>query len=216
MLVPQSAPCLGLKNDIHTGSSSLVPRAWNLGTAFATPGALEFPAMSTPSAPHFNPRQTGDEPRNWGPMVVGLVLVVIVIAGIVILGRNRQNTSNEPDPYAANLQVGDIHPSTADNFVGSTVTYLDLQLTNKADKTLVGGQVQVTFKNSLGQAVQTETLPLHVLGKNQLGGYEDVTDISMSPIGPGQTKTIRLTLEHISSDWNQSYPDMKFVNLKVR
>jgi hypothetical protein len=49
-----------------------------------------------------------------------------------------------------------------------------------------------------------------------LGGYEEPLDISASPLGPGQSKTIRLTLEHISSDWNQSYPDMKFVNLKVK
>ncbi len=186
-------------------------------TAARQCGALEFPAMSTnPVAPDFNTKTPHEESRNWGPMIVGLVLVVIVIAGVIFFGRNREKNTNEPDPYAANLEVGDIHPSTADNFVGSTVTYLDLQLTNKGDKTLVGGQVQLTFKNSLGEVVQTEAMPLHVLAKNALGGYEDVTDISMSPIGPGQSKTIRLTLEHISSDWDQSYPGMKFVNLKLK
>jgi len=81
---------------------------------------------------------------------------------------------------------------------------------------LAGGQVQVSFKNSLGQAVQTETMPLHILTKNALGGYQDVTDISQAPLAPGQSKTIRLTFEHISSDWDQSYPEMKFVNLKLK
>jgi hypothetical protein len=173
--------------------------------------------MSTnPVVPDFAPKQSQDERRNWTPMIIGIVLVVLVIAGIVFFGRSRPNTSNQPDPYAANLAVGDITPSTADNFVGSTVTYLDFSLTNKGDKTLVGGQVQVTFKNSLGQAVQTETMPLTILTKNALGGYQDVTEISQSPIPPGQTKTIRLTFEHISSDWDQSYPEMKFVNLKLK
>lgn len=171
--------------------------------------------MSTnPVAPDFKPPQ--EESRNWMPMIVGAILVVIVVVGIVLVSRNRPNTSNQPDPYAANLQVGDITPSTADNFVGSTVTYLDFNLTNKGDKTLVGGQVQVSFKDSLGQVVQTETMPLHVLTKNALGGYDDVNDVSMSPIGPGQTKTIRLTFEHISGQWDQSYPVMKFVNLKLK
>lgn len=173
--------------------------------------------MSTdPVVPDFAPKQSQDERRNWTPMIIGAVLVIVVIAGLVFFGRSRPNTSNQPDPYAANLAVGDITPSTADNFVGSTVTYLDFTLTNKGDKTLAGGQVQVTFKNSLGQAVQTETMPLHILTKNALGGYEDVTDISQSPIPPGQSKTIRLTFEHISSDWDQSYPEMKFVNLKLK
>lgn len=149
-------------------------------------------------------------------MLVGAILVVIVVVGIVLVSRNRPSTTNQPDPYAANLEVGDITPSTADNFVGSTVTYLDFNLTNKGSQTLVGGQVQVSFKDSLGQVVQTETMPLHVLTKNALGGYDDVNDISMSPIGPGQTKTIRLTFEHISGQWDQSYPAMKFVNLKLK
>ena len=169
-----------------------------------------------PITPDFSPRQAQEESKNWTPTLVGIVIVVLVVAGIIFLTRNREKTSNEPDPYASKLVVGDIHPSTADNFVGSTVTYLDLQLTNNGDKTVAGGQVQVTFKNSLDQVVQTDTLPLHVLTKNSLGGYEEPLDISASPLGPGQSKTIRLTLEHISSDWNQSYPDMKFVNLKVK
>jgi hypothetical protein len=173
--------------------------------------------MSTdPVTPDFTPPQPKEESRNWTPTLIGLFLVIVVVAGLAFFGRTRQTASNEVDPYAAKLQVGDIHPSSADNFVGSTVTYLDLQLLNAGDKTLAGGQVQVTFKNALGQVVQTETLPLHVLTKNALGGYDEPLDISVSPIPPGQSKTIRLTLEHISSDWNQSYPDMKFVNLKTR
>jgi hypothetical protein len=173
--------------------------------------------MSTdPITPDFAPQPPKEEARNWTPTLIGLVLVVLVVAGIAVLGRNRQTTSNSVDPYAASLQVGDIHPSSADNFVGSTVTYLDLQLKNSGDKTLAGGQVQVTFKNALGEVVQTETLPLHVLTKNALGGYDEAVDISASPLPPGQSKTVRLTLEHISADWNQSYPDMKFVNLKTK
>ncbi|HEX6881568.1 MAG TPA: hypothetical protein VF135_14455 [Terriglobales bacterium] len=173
--------------------------------------------MSTdPIAPDFSPKQSQEEPRNWTPTIIGIILVVVIVAGIVFFGRNQNKTSNQPDPYAANLRVGEIHPSSADNFVGSTVTYLDFQLTNAGDKNLAGGQVVVTFKNTLGENVQTETMPLHILTKNSLGGYDDTSDISAAPIGPGQSKMIRLTFEHISSDWNQSYPDLKFVNLRTR
>jgi hypothetical protein len=27
---------------------------------------------------------------------------------------------------------------------------------------------------------------------------------------------VRMTLEHISADWNQSYPEMQLVNLKLK
>ncbi len=163
----------------------------------------------------FEPPKQEDS-RNWIPMIVGLVLVILVVAGIAIVGRNSGNTGNTADPYAAKLQMGDIKLSAADNFVGSTVTYMDFSLTNTGDKTLAGGQVEALFKNTMGETVQKETLPLNVLTSNQLGGYPDLTSLSMSPIAPGQTKTIRLTLEHVSSDWNQSYPDVKFINLRLK
>ncbi len=163
----------------------------------------------------FEPRKQ-EESRNWIPTIIGLVLVILVIAGIAIVGKNSGNSGNTADPYASKLQMGDIKLSAADNFVGSTVTYMDFNLTNTGDRTLAGGQVEAQFKNTMGEVVQKETLPLNVLTPNQLGGYPDLTSLSMSPIGPGQSKTIRLTLEHVSSDWNQSYPDVKFINLRVK
>jgi hypothetical protein len=149
-------------------------------------------------------------------MIVGLVLVIIVVGAIAYFGRSRQTVATQADPYSQFLKVGDIKLSAADNFVGATVTYLDFTLTNAGQKTVAGGQVEVNLKNSLGQVVQTETLPLRALTKNELGGYEDVVDLSRSPLAPGQTKTIRLTLEHVSSDWDQTYPDMKFINLTLK
>lgn len=157
-----------------------------------------------------------EESRNWVPMIVGLVLVILVVAGIAIVGRNNAKNANAPDPYASKLQMGDIKLSAAENFMGSKVTYMDFDLTNTGDKTLVGGQIEATFKNTMGEVVGQEPLPMNILVQNQLGGYPDLTSLSMSPIAPGQTKTIRLTLEHVSSDWNQSYPDIRFLNLRIK
>lgn len=173
--------------------------------------------MSAPDVPPpFSPAEPREQERNWTPIIAGLILVVLVVAGIAILGRNRQAPPAEADPYAQKLQMGAMKLSAADNFVGATVTYLDFPLTNSGDKTVAGGQVEVKFKNAMAQIVQTETLPLRAVTANQLGGYPDLVDLSMSPIGPGQTKTIRLPLEHVSSDWDQSYPDLKFINLKLK
>ncbi len=162
-------------------------------------------------------RQPGsEEPRNYTPIIIGLVLVVVVVAAIAILGRNRSQSTAAPNPYAGNLQVSDMKLSQADNFVGASVTYLDFKLTNTGTQTLVGGRVEATFHNTMGQVVQKEVLPLRVLVSNQLGGYPDLVDLSMANIGPGASKTIRVSLEHVSSDWNQAAPDLQFVDLRLK
>ena len=75
--------------------------------------------------------------------------------------------------------------SAAENYVGGTVTYLDVNITNTGDKALVGAAMKLVFKNSMNEVVQTETLPLHVLVENQMGGYPDLVDLGRSPIGSG-------------------------------
>lgn len=154
--------------------------------------------------------------RNWLPFTIGLVLVVLVVAGIALLSRNANKPKVEANPYAENLKASDLTLSAADNFVGATVTYLDLTLTNIGNRTVAGGQVEATFLNGLGEVVQKEILPIHVLQNTQLGGYPDIIDLSMAPIAPGQRKTVRLTLEHVSSDWNQTAPALRFVNLRLK
>lgn len=154
--------------------------------------------------------------RNWVPFTIGLILVIVVVAGIAFLSRNSNQTKVELNPYTEKLQASDLTLSAADNFVGATVTYLDLKLTNTGDRTVAGGQVEASFKNTLGEVVQKEVVAIHVLQPSALGGYPDIMDLSMAPLGPGQTKTVRLTLEHVSADWNQAAPDLRWVNLQLK
>ncbi len=164
----------------------------------------------------FTPAKLEAQERNWTPFVVGLVAVVVVVGIIVALTRTRGQTTPQVNPYAAKLQMSNAKVSAAENYVGSTVTYLDATITNTGDKELVGADMNLVFKNTMDQVVQKETLPLHVLVANQMAGYPDLLDLSRSPIGPGQSKTVRLTLEHISADWNQAAPAMELVNLKLK
>ncbi len=164
----------------------------------------------------FSPAKPQVQERNWTPFVVGLVAVLAVVGIIVLLTRSGGRTSAAADPYAARLQISNPRVSAAENYVGGTVTYLDATITNTGDKELVGADMDLVFKNTMNQVVQKETLPLHVLVANQMAGYPDLVDLSRSPIGPGQSKNVRMTLEHISADWNQSAPEMRLVNLKLK
>ncbi len=162
-------------------------------------------------------QRTDEEKRNWTPILVGLVVVVIVIACAALLLRSSGGKAAQAtNPYTANLKIGDAKLSQTENYMGGTVTYLDVPITNTGDRALTGAQMHAVFKNSLDQVVQTETIPLHVLVENQMGGYPDLVDLSRSPIAPGQTKVVRMTLEHISDDWNRNYPEMQLVNLQLK
>jgi len=164
----------------------------------------------------FSPAKAETQERNWAPFVIGILAVLVVIGIIVVLTRTRGQTTPEANPYAAKLRISNAKVSAAENYVGGTVTYLDADITNTGDKALVGADMNLVFKNTMGEIVQKETLPLHVLVANEMAGYPDLLDLDRSPIGPGQTKTVRMTLEHISADWNQAAPEMQLVNLKLK
>jgi hypothetical protein len=164
----------------------------------------------------YEPAPSPEQKRNWIPLLVGLAAVIVAVAAITVLSRHKTETGSQPNPYAEKLKLSDIKLSAAENYMGGTVTYLDFKIDNTGDKALVGAAVNAQFKDTMGQVVQKETLPLHVLVENQLAGYPDLVDMSRAPIGPGQTKTVRITLEHISDQWNQSYPVMELVDLKLK
>ena len=164
----------------------------------------------------FEPAPSPDQKRNWVPLLVGLVAVLVALGAIYLFTRHKSDVGIQPNPYAERLKLSEIKLSAAENYMGGTVTYLDFNISNTGDRALVGAAVKAQFKDSMGQIVQKETIPLHVLVENQLAGYPDLVDLSRVPIGPGQTRTVRITLEHISEAWDQSYPAMELVDLKLK
>lgn len=164
----------------------------------------------------FNPTSQEAQERNWTPFIIGLLAVIVVVGIVALATRNTGQKAQQVDPYVSKLQISNAKVSAAENYVGGTVTYLDADITNTGDKTLVGSDMNLVFKNTMNEIVQKETLPLHVLVENQMGGYPDLVDMSRSPITPGHTKSVRMTLEHISADWDQAPPQMQLTNLKLR
>lgn len=161
-----------------------------------------------------SPLSEKERDSNLRPILLGVALVIIVVGAIALLTRGNPRGASAPHPYAANLKLSDLKMSAAENFVGASVTYIDGNVTNSGDKTVTHAIVHVAFKNSLGEVAQAEDVPLHVLQTN--GPYPDAVDLSLSPLAPGQSKPFRLTFEHISSDWNQAYPDLQVTDVSVK
>src|SRR6185437_10219814 len=112
---------------------------------------------------------------------------------------------NQPSPYAASLHVDNLHMATAENFVGGSVTYIQGRIAN------AGAKIQVIFKNSLGEIAQKETLPVMVLMPNT--PYVDYGPMERAPLGPGHARDFRLTLEHVTADWDGQMPTVKVVSV---
>jgi len=163
--------------------------------------------------PNLNPTTQPDESR-LRPVLIGVLIVGVVVGLIALAFRAEAPKPVEPPAYAADVKFSDLKVSAAQNFVGATVSYLDGEVTNAGDKTVIHALVQVTFKDDMGQTVQREQIPVHVL---QTGGpYDEAVDLSLAPLAPGQTKPFRLTFESISSQWNHAYPDLKITDVRVK
>ena len=105
---------------------------------------------------------------NWPSILLGVVLVIVVVAIASLLLRTDSKIAVASHPYATNLKLSDMKMSAAENFVGSTVTYLDGTVANTGDKTVTHALVHVSFKDSIGQIAQSEDVPLHVLQTSRL------------------------------------------------
>ncbi len=164
------------------------------------------------------PYSQPEEPTSrWRPIVIAAVIVALI--GVLIWFASRKSSSAAPQPaaeapYAANLKISNLHLSTAENFVGGRVTYLEGTIANTGDQTVTGAQVETIFRNMLGEIVDRQTQPLRVASSPL--GNPDWVALSIAPLVPNKTATFRLTFEHISADWNQGYPELKFVSMTTR
>jgi Protein of unknown function (DUF2393) len=161
------------------------------------------------------PTPVAEEPDSSRRTIAIAVVVVIAIAVIfAFLLRNQPKAASGPPPYAASLKLSDFKMSAAENFVGATVSYVDGTITNAGNKTVTHVIVQVLFKDDLGQLAQREDIPMQVL--KTTGPYPEAVDFSVSPLGPGQSKTFRLTFESISAQWNRQYPDIQVTDVAAK
>ena len=75
--------------------------------------------------------------------------------------------------------------STAQNFVGAKVTYLQGKIANLGDKSVSAIEVEAIFRNSLGEIVDRQTQPLRVAASPL--GNPDSGRAAQAPLGPGKT-----------------------------
>lgn len=147
-------------------------------------------------------------------IVIATVAIAAIVAIAALLTREKPKAPAGPPPYAANLTFSDLKMRQTQNFVGTGVTYIDGTLTNTGSKTVTHATVRVTFRDPYGQVAQIEEVPIRAL--QNVGPYMDAVDLSASPLPPGQNKLFRLNFEHISTQWNQGYPQLQIIDVTVK
>ncbi len=156
--------------------------------------------------------EESDSSRRTIAIAVAVVMGVAVILAVLL--RSQPKSASGPPAYATNLKLSDLKMSAAENFVGATVSYVDGTVANSGGKTVTHIVVEVNFKDDMGQLAQREEIPMQVL--KTTGPYPEAVDFSVSPLGPGQSTTFRLTFESISAQWNHAYPDIRVTDVAVK
>jgi len=155
-----------------------------------------------------------DSPGPWRAIVAGVAVVAVGLGLLAWLGGGKRSTSQVPNPYTDKLQISNVKMAAAQNFVGGTVTYVEGRITNTGDKTVSGAVAEVLFRNSLGEVVQKEQIPIRVLVWQ--GPDRDILDLRSAPLKPGASADFRLTIEgNISADWNQGYPEVRIASVST-
>ena len=154
------------------------------------------------------------EERSFAPWIIAGAMVAIVIGVLVFMSMRAgkaSGTSSTPDAYASQLAISGVELSQSSNGVGSQITYVDGQVTNKGSQTVTGVTVRTTFFDSLNQPGQEETMALNLIRTRD--PYIDIEPVSADPIKPGESKPFRLIFDHVSQDWNQQSPQMRIMQV---
>lgn len=200
--------------------ASISSRSYHASYPVSTGNLVQFLLMAdeqnTPGPEiTFKTEPPKDTQMPWPMIVIGFVFMAVVVSLFVLLSHKSPKLStNTPSAYASHIQLQDVKASQAENFVGGTVTYIEGQMVNSGDKTVTHATVSAVFKDTMGQVVQQEELPLQALDRN--GPYPQAIDLQLSPMKPQQQREFRLTLSRVSSEWNQQAPEIKVMSVETQ
>lgn len=126
--------------------------------------------------------------------------LVVVVLGVLVW-TTHQNASRalstpamtaEERAYLSQIEIRNAHMSVAKNLMGNTLYYLDADVTNNGSQTIRRLQFQLEFVDPFQQVVLRGTA-------NPVSGVDP-------PVGPGKTRHIHVTFEHLPAEWNLGPP----------
>ncbi len=165
------------------------------------------------------------EPRPWKPFAAAGVLVLVVVAGLLLMGRNGRDAGSsvanpggaglaQPAAYAGFLPISDLQMSDSSNLSGGKETYLDGVVRNTGSSVVGTITVQIAFKDVTGMLAGKETLPLTLIRFRE--PYVDTEPVSAEPIRPGESRPFRLIFDAAPQTWDGAYPEVRVIAVGTR
>jgi len=143
---------------------------------------------------------TTEEDRSTPVLIaIGVALLAVIVGGLALLRHTRSGSASGPAPmgaeqktYLARISISDPRMTAAENFLGTTVTYLHARVTNNGTSTVVRLTLKLEFHDTLEQVVLREEA-------------HPITPRTV-PLKPGETRAFEVAFEHMPLEWNQAPP----------
>lgn len=153
-------------------------------------------------------------------VLLAIVTALLLLAAIVyFVPRAPKSVNHAPigatmptQPVPGQLQISNVKMSTAPT--GGALN-LDGRLSNSGTTDISGVMAEVDFPLGNGQmaAVQDPVQGIAISrGTNNTGRVTgDTEDLTKSPIKPGETRPIRITVSQVPAQWNHEIPQVKVI-----
>lgn len=151
----------------------------------------------------------------WKTFGVALVLIALALGAAIYFTRSEGPVGPaRVHAYAENIVLSALALSEAEGFMpGVRVIYVEGKVANTGSSTVKSMRVEAVFRNSLGEVVQREARSLLVITQRE--PYIDAVDLSQAPLQPNQVREFRLSLDHVSADWNRGYPELRVIGVEL-
>ncbi len=135
------------------------------------------------------------------------LLAAVVIGGLVLMTRDSRPVVAPPPTGQAlaylrdQISVADLHLSTAPNFLGQDVVYLDGSITNHGSQRVTRLRIRLYFYDYASQPVLQEE--------------QDIVRSDSPPLAPGESREFQLRSDSVPDGWNMQLPQFQIVSLQL-
>jgi hypothetical protein len=134
------------------------------------------------------------------PMIVGLCLFLVLIAGLAYLSHPTSSqtqsaaASPEAKAYVSHLRLSDVTMQASENFMKQRLVEVQGKISNEGQRALKSVYIYCLFSGIDGQEIYRERLP--------------ILEGTGAPLQPNETRNFRLPFDTLPDGWNQAVPRM--------
>jgi hypothetical protein len=143
-------------------------------------------------------------------LFVSAAAIIIVLAAFYLWPGRQSPSRGTPEThppfgpteraYAQKIQFENLGLSRAENFLNQEVTILNGDAINIGDRALAELEVTVEFVDQMDQIALRES--------------RLIVNSSAAPFGPGERRSLEISVEHIPPSWNMQMPFVRVTGLR--